>query len=126
MAIAEYSGETGLLDKPLDKLGRTAGLRPREISPVEADRHARDFPMPGRRILAFGLFAGASIIQRRAAASLQSGRLPPGRQLARGGQAEFDKIGNVQGPLPRIAVRLSRSTGFRNVADGVCTFVAVG
>src|SRR3954452_7206910 len=116
MAIAQYSRNARFLDKPLHKLGGKAGLRPREISPVETDRYAGDFPMPGRRILAFGLFAGASIIQRRAAASLQSGRLPPGRQLARGGQAEFDKIGNVQGPLPRIAVRLSRSTGFRNVA----------
>src|SRR3954470_20606 len=104
MAIAEYSRETGLLDKPLDKWGRKAGLRPREISPVEADRYARDFPMPGRRILAFGLFAGAPIIERRAAANLQCGRLAPRRQLARGGQAEFDKIGNVQGPLPGITV----------------------
>src|SRR3954454_1858789 len=116
MAIAQYSRDAGFLDKPLDKLARKAGLRPREISPVEADRYARDFPMPGRRILAFGLFAGASIIQRRAAANLQSGRLAPGRQLARGGQAEFDEVGNVQRPLPRITVRLSRSTGFRNVA----------
>src|SRR4051794_23539783 len=98
MAIAEYSRETGFLDKPVDKLGRKAGLRPREISPVEADWYARDFPMPRRRILAFGLFAGASIIQRRAAANFQSGGLAPRRQLARGGQAEFDKIGNVQGP----------------------------
>src|SRR3954470_9903070 len=113
MAIAEYSRETGLLDKPLDKWGRKAGLRPREISPVETDRYARDFPVPGRRILAFGLFAGASIIQRRATANPQSSRLAPPRPSARGGQAEFDKIGNVQGPLPRIAVRLSRRTGLR-------------
>src|SRR4051794_25029876 len=109
MPVAEYSGKAGFLDKPLHKLWRKARLRPLEITPVETDRDAGDLPVPGRRILASGLFAGAAIVKGRAAVGFQSGRVAPGRQPAGCAEAEFDKIGNVQRPFAGIAIRFSRS-----------------
>src|SRR3954447_10660495 len=105
MTIAEYSREAGFLDQPLDQLCRKAGLRPREVSPIETDRNAGNFPMAGRRILASRLFAGASKMQWRAAAGLHAGKLTSGRQLAGRCQTKFDKIGNMQRTFTRRAVR---------------------
>src|SRR4051794_21389359 len=109
MAIAEYSRKAGFLHQPLDQLCRKAGLRPREITPVEADRNAGDFPMSRWGVLASGLFTGASKMQRRAAAGPHAGKLTPGRQLAGCRQTEFDQIGNMQRPSARMAVGLSRN-----------------
>src|SRR5947209_7326964 len=125
VAVAEYAGDARFFHKPLDKLRREAGLCPREITPVEADRDPGDFPMSGRRILAFGLFAGAAEMQAGAAAMLQSCGLASGCKITRCAKAEFDQIGNVQRSFARIVVRVAGSAGVGDVADGVCTLVAI-
>ena len=96
MAVAEYAGNACLLHQSLDELWREAGLCPREIAPVEADRDPGDFPMSGRRILPFRLFAGAAKMQAGAAAMLQSCGLPSGCKVTRCAQPEFHHPEKVQ------------------------------
>src|SRR5436305_9896425 len=59
VAIAQNARQPRALAQRFHELRGEAGLRAREIAPVERDGDARDFPVPRRRILALPSFARA-------------------------------------------------------------------
>ncbi len=99
--VAEDPGKLRLSDQGLRQDGRKGWMGVREIAPVEGDRHARDLPMAGRRVLALrGLDAVAPGALQRTAGSKIRGH-PPRRGFAGEPEAEGCEVGQVERPLPQ-------------------------
>ena len=58
MFISEHTRQGTALDQRVRGVCRKGRYGPGEIAPVEHDRRAGDFPMPGRRVLAAGPLGG--------------------------------------------------------------------
>ncbi|MCY1242890.1 hypothetical protein D9M72_558830 [compost metagenome] len=60
MAIAEDAGNVAFAADGFDELGRKGIAFSRKVTPIEHDRRAADFPVPGGRVLAARDFAGGA------------------------------------------------------------------
>ena len=61
MAVAQYARKIGAFDQLVEEFGRKRVGLFSEISPIEQHGHARDLPVPARRILAAGEFFGVTV-----------------------------------------------------------------
>src|SRR5215204_3885765 len=125
VTIAEDAGQGGLFQECVSELLRKAGLRLREVAPVEPNRNAGDFPMTGWRILSPGLLARAATLRANLAAIRQPWSLPSGGEAMSFTQSEFDKVGQVQGSLPNRVIGVTHSAGVGNMADRICAVIAI-
>src|SRR6266511_2991914 len=83
MSVAEDSRQFGALAQLFDQLSRKTRDSGRKIPPLERDRHAGEFPMPGRSILALRYFDCAAITGVWNGAGVEAGRNDTTREPAR-------------------------------------------
>src|SRR5512142_2649492 len=82
MAVSEDARHSGLLAKRADQRIRKARNCFGKVTPIERHRHACDFPVAGRSVLAFGSLAGAPELRAGMRLPLESGRPAAGCEKA--------------------------------------------
>src|SRR5689334_18992252 len=125
VAIAENPGQFRLSAKCIDKRWRKRRFCFWEVSPVEPDRHARDFPMAGGGILASRLLAGATETTEQCGPIVQTGRIASGGEMAGLPEAKRGEVGQPQQPLTMRVVRLPARASLGDMADRIGAFVAI-
>ena len=125
VTIAEDAGQGGLFQECVSELLRKAGLRLREVAPVEPNRNAGDFPMTGGRILSPGSLARAATLRAYLAAIRQSRCLPAGGEAMSLAQSEFNEMRQMERSAAHLVIRITDSAGFGNVADRISTVIAI-
>src|SRR4051812_7445972 len=124
MAITEDAGQRGAPAQFRNQFAREARHRAWEISPVEGDRDAGEFPVPRRRVLASGYFRSA------AAAAFGGARRKPGRhtsgcQSAGFAETEACEVRKLERSLAAVGVRFALGANLGDVPHGIGAVVAI-
>ena len=125
MLVADDAGNAGFRHDGGDHLRREGGDGGREIAPVELNRHARDFPVAGRGVLAVGHFRRIAPKARGGRVRRKAGQGLAGGQRGGGAKAEAVHVGQMQRPAAQARlVTFSGRTALRDMAQRVGALIA--
>ena len=118
VAIAENARQAATADQGFGKARREARNGIGEVTPVEVQRQARNFPMAGRRVLAPGPFRRAAPLGLRALGARQPGGEIAARELTGMAEAEVEQMGNAERPA-------GSGTRSGDMTNGIRTIIAI-